>query len=814
MLDKFANKKFLTLFICAVSAPLSTHIAIAQNDVEPEVILEELIVTARKREESLQETPIAISAFNANDIETRNIRDISAIAGLTPNLVFDTAPPVSGNPSGASVFLRGVGQLDFTVNVDPGVGIYVDGVYVSRSVGSVIDLLDVQSVEVLRGPQGTLYGRNTIGGAIQLFSKAPTDEFSGRAKATVGSDNRADILAALSIPITDTFKSKFSVLSQNQDGYVTDGRGVELGDTDSLTGRAQFAWNPSDQFNASLNFDVTSSDENGAPNVPVELFAFDGAFGFVSGVAPTGADDFGTRFNFFAPNCPYDNNNPASVEGNLNCFGNQYNTNNIRLTNSDFPLTKSENDIFGGALTLEYDFDWGQLKSITGYRELDSEFGRDSDHSPLPIFATANIQEQDQFSQEIQLTGSTDNSNWVVGAFYYEETAFEYTQIFLPAFGGPVLLQGIFYNDVENESAAIYGEYTYEFAEKWSATLGARYTDESKFYASDQGFSLLNGNIGGSAVYAGIDPNNPSTNPEQLASFDILDRNTVTTGTPDQSAYVVTLIDEPGQTADISDTNVRATLTYKSGDSSLLYGTYSDGFKSGGFNPRYLAPTSDLRAIEFQPETVKLVELGYKYFGDRFKANLALFQSDYQDIQISADSPTSQGATVTQNAAAATITGLEAEVAYALSSNWLFEGGFGYLDAQYDALGDGVSSSVSLNSRFARIPEFSANIGSSYVNQLDNGAQLTTRIDLSYKGDTEGTVQNDSQAFEDSYALLNASIQYATPNDKWLLTIGGTNLTDEEYTHSVNVNQRLGYAEAVYARGRELYVSAEYRIGE
>jgi len=814
MLDKFANKKFLAWFICAISAPLPTHTAIAQNDVEAEVILEELIVTARKREESLQETPIAISAFNANDIEARNIRDISAISRLTPNLVFDTAPPVSGNSSGASVFLRGVGQLDFTVNVDPGVGIYVDGVYVSRSIGSVLDLLDVERVEVLRGPQGTLYGRNTIGGAIQLFSKAPTDDFSGRAKATFGSDNRADVMAAVNLPITKTIRSKFSVLSQNQDGYVTDGRGVDLGDTDSLTGRAQFAWNPSERFSANFDFDFSSTDENGAPNVPVELFAFDGAFGLVNGTTPTGADDFSTRFNFFAPNCPYDNNNQASVENNLNCFGNQYNTNDIRLTNSDFPLTKSENDVFGGALTLEYEFDWGQLKSITGYRELDSEFGRDSDHSPLPIFATANIQEQDQFSQEIQLTGSNDNSNWVIGAFYYEETAFEYTQIFLPAFGGPVLLQGIFYNDVENESSAVYGEYTFDFSDNWSATLGARYTDETKFYASDQGFSLLNGNVGGSAVYVGIDPNDPSTNPERLASFDILDRNTVTTGTPDQSGYVVRLIDEPGQTADISDTNIRATLTYKPADSSLLYGTYSDGFKSGGFNPRYLAPTSDLRAIEFQPETVELLKLGYTSFGSRFKANIALFQSDYQDIQISADSPTSQGATVTQNAAAATITGLEAELAYILDSNWIIDGGFGYLDAEYDELGSGVSSSVTLNSRFARIPEFSANLGSSYIAQLNNGAQLTTRLDLSYKDDTEGTVQNDSQAFEDSYALLNASIRYATPNDKWLLTIGGTNLTDEEYTHSVNVNQRLGYAEAVYARGREFYVSAEYRIGE
>ena len=228
---------------------------------------------------------------------------------------------------------------------------------------------------------------------------------------------------------------------------------------------------------------------------------------------------------------------------------------------------------------------------------------------------------------------------------------------------------------------------------------------------------------------------------------------------------------------------------------------------------KYLAPTSDQRAISFDPESVEAFELGYKYSGEKFRANLALFHSDYTDIQISADSPSSQGATVTQNAAAATISGFEVEFTYVPNGNWLIEGGLGYVDAEYDELGSGVSSGITTNSRFPRIPEFTGNIGASYIQDLVSGSSLTYRFDASYRGDSQGTVQNDFQAFQDSYSIVNAGATYNSVNDNWRLSAGVSNLTDEEYTLSVNVNQRLGYAEAAYARGREFYISAEYLFG-
>lgn len=804
------DNKTKGIFAGVIAAFVGTSAVAQDQSASSGFSLEEVIVTARKIEERLQDTPVAVSAFTAEGIEQRGYTDISDLANATPNLVFDTAPPISGNSAGAAVFLRGVGQLDFTVNVDPGVGVYVDGVYMSRSIGSVVDLIDIDRVEILRGPQGTLFGRNTIGGAIQIVSKAPGDELAGSIKTTIGDDDRLDLNASIDIPFSDSFRSRFSLLSSNRDGYVTDGRGVDLGDDSSVGLRARFDWDVSEDLNFSLIADYTEDDENGAPNVPIELFAFDGDFGLAGGGAsPTGADDFGTRFNFFAPNCPFDE---VSVQTDPQCFGPQQASGSTTRTDSDFPLTKSDNEIGGISLTANYDLGWGAFKSVTAYRSIESEFGRDSDHSPFPIFATANLQDQDQFSQEFQLSGVSEFGRWVLGAYYFEEEAFEFTQIFLPAFGGPVLLNGLFYNDVDNDSTALYGEYTFNLSDAWALTVGGRYTDDSKSYASDQGFILINQNVDGTAVFAGFDPTDPSTNPEQLATFEVFDRAAATSGDPAAGGFVVTLIDDPGQTADFTETTWRSTLSYKPNEETLVYGTFSNGYKSGGFNPRYLAPTSDLLAISFDPEFVDNFELGYKYFGSSFRANFAAFRTDYDDIQISADSPTSSGATVTQNAAAATITGLEGEFTYIPNDLWLIEGGFGWLDAEYDELGAGVQSNVTLDSEFARIPEFTANLGISRLSQLNNGGELSYRLDGSYRGDSEGTVQNDPQAFEDSYTIWNASISYETPRQDWRFSGGITNIGDEEYFHSANVNQRLGYSEAVFARGREFFLSAQWRF--
>ena len=194
-------------------------------------VLEEIVVTAQKREEGLQDTPIAVTAFTATALENKGIDDISEIAAFTPNLVFDTTSPVSGLSSGAVIFIRGIGNTDFSLTTDPGVGTYVDGVYMSRSAGGVLDVLDVERVEVLRGPQGTLFGRNTIGGAINVTSRKPAEELEFKLQGTLANYDRIDVRGSVDVPITPTFRTSLAFSRKQRDGYVDrvlvgDDRGV------------------------------------------------------------------------------------------------------------------------------------------------------------------------------------------------------------------------------------------------------------------------------------------------------------------------------------------------------------------------------------------------------------------------------------------------------------------------------------------------------------------------------------------------------------------------------------------------------------
>ena len=182
--------------------------------------IEEIIVTAQKREESLQDTPVAVTAFTETAIEARGLDDISKIANFTPNLVFDTTSPISGLSSGAIAFVRGIGNSDFSLTTDPGVGIYVDGVYMSRSAGGVLDVLDIERIEVLRGPQGTLFGRNTIGGAINITARKPGNELGGQVAVTAGNFERRDVRASVDVPISDQLRATIAVSEKNRDGFV------------------------------------------------------------------------------------------------------------------------------------------------------------------------------------------------------------------------------------------------------------------------------------------------------------------------------------------------------------------------------------------------------------------------------------------------------------------------------------------------------------------------------------------------------------------------------------------------------------------
>ena len=248
------------------------------------VAIEEVVVTARRREESLQTVPIAVTAFQGERLKRMDINDISAFSDLAPNVTLKPTASLSGASNAAAFFIRGIGQTDFAVTTDPGVGTYLDGVYIARSIGGVLDTLDVESVEVLRGPQGTLFGRNTIGGAINIRSRRPGDDFSGDIRATTGTRDRRDLAAAIDVPLSDRLKTRFSLLTQNQQGYVKRLVGLDnggrlvpsgskanasalsdrQGNRNNATFRLAVEYQPTDALNFYLTVDETTVDEQSA----------------------------------------------------------------------------------------------------------------------------------------------------------------------------------------------------------------------------------------------------------------------------------------------------------------------------------------------------------------------------------------------------------------------------------------------------------------------------------------------------------------------------------------------------------------------
>ncbi|MGH8185098.1 MAG: TonB-dependent receptor, partial [Steroidobacteraceae bacterium] len=361
--------------------------------------LEEIIVTARRREESLQSTPVAVTALSGEALETRGAATVDAVSQFVPNVQFDGAAALSGGAYNATVFIRGIGQNDFAIFSDPGAAMYLDGVYLGRSIGGIMDAIDLERVEVLRGPQGTLFGRNTIGGAVNIVSRQPTDELEGEVSLTGGRFNRFDGKAVVNIPLNETLSTRFTVASINRDGYqkrLTDG--ADPGDKDARIGRVQALWNASENVDLTLSLDATRVRQNSAPLTLVD-------------VAPVGVPFMNLYNGLVALGLGIPAPNGAST---VNA---SWITSDIDQTWAGGPSV-NDLDTRGASLTVDWDLGAAAIKSITAYRELEALFARDGDNTPFTFRETVNDDDQDQFSQELQLAGTSfdDRLTWLVGA--------------------------------------------------------------------------------------------------------------------------------------------------------------------------------------------------------------------------------------------------------------------------------------------------------------------------------------------------------------------------------------------------------------
>jgi len=743
--------------------------------------LEEVVVTARRVAESQQETPISVSALSGDDIELRNIQSVAEVTNFVPNVQFDSVASESGGGSSSQISIRGIGQTDYTITVEPGVGLYLDGVYIGKSVGSLQDAVDLKSIEVLRGPQGTLFGRNTIGGAILLNSKKPTDEKELSVEVSAGEFSRADVKVIGNLPVSDSFKLRGTIAELNRDGHVNR---VSTGDTqgnkNALSGRVVADWDISDTFKASFALDASRVREETPGGITLELN--EGAFfaSLVNGIANPACAPGGDPARF---------NNPI-------CANSQFNREIESLETTNTGPNQSDSDIFGFSATLDWDLTNAQLKSITAYRDVQVDVLQQL----TPVTTYQNVIGQDisleLFSQELQLSGTAPNDrlNYIVGGYLGLE---EGNQVFT------VNLEPVQFTSggvIDNTSLALFGELGYELTDKLSLTVGARVSDEDKDYTPRQRIDNV------PAVFQGFFDT-------VLAPIGFI----VQEGLP--------LFPEVNVNRSDTEFTPSITLGYKVNDTTYGYAKYSQGFKAGGFTLRGFPPVipgvttteTDPNVLipGFGPETAEVLEVGLKteFFNNRVRLNMALFQTDYEDLQLTANAGVSAFVPVLINAGDADITGFEAE-AIILPSDWLrLDFSLGILDSEYTRISEEAQGSgITLQNVLPNAPDTTATFGATIDFYNSDAGRLFLRTDVSYKDSQFKEVNNNPALFQDSYSIINAALTYQAADEKWQATLGATNLGDEVYIISGVANAGLGYVQGTASRPREWYVSLKYNF--
>ena len=702
------------------TAPIAT----AQDETADTNVQDTIVVTARRRDEALIDAPLSVTAITGDVLETTGAVDITSIQKFTPNATIEVA---RGSNSTLIAFIRGVGQQDPLWGFEPGVGVYVDDVFVARPQGAVLDIFDVEQIEVLRGPQGTLYGRNTIGGAIKYVTKDLNLEApEASVRVNYGSYNQLDFIAKGSAPLSDTFAVGGAIARYQRDGFGSNlYTGADHYNKDVLAGRLSVLWNPSDNVTFKLAADQTQDDSN-AKHGHRLLPSADGTLAVTD-------DIFDTRAGLGDAN---------SVE------------------------TK------GYSATIEWGLTDGiTLKSITAYRESDTVTPIDFDALPQADFDVPATYQDDQFSQEIQAIFETGPWSGVAGVYYLDGTASGDFDVILQALGVTIYQAG----EQDKENLSVFADVSYEITDQWNLSVGGRYTQDDT--TADVSRELWLGLGSG--------------------SFDA--SNTT-------SIFLATQTGYEGLTRTDDQFTPRISLSYEPSDELTIYGSFSQGFKAGGFDPRARADLDPLGLSQegFGPETVDSYELGVKglFFNGNLSLNSAIFLADYKDQQITvqqgADSD-NDGVNDTFvssvfNAGESTYQGLEIDGILTVTDSFSLNGNLGYIDAQIDEI---LSAGENIASGFVtqNTPELTGRIGFNNDYQLDNGSSILFTGSASYRDEynlfnvpnggfaagTNVVFPNGGPALDpEATTILDLSLIWTSPNSRYRVGLYGRNLTDEE----------------------------------
>jgi iron complex outermembrane receptor protein len=752
---------------------------------------EEIVITAQFRSQRLQDTPLSVTAVNAQTMEARSQTNLQQVADYAPNVNIKPQGASFGPSVAASI--RGVGQNDFNPAFEPGVAIYIDDVYYPQLTGAIMDLLDLDRVEILRGPQGTLTGRNSEGGAIKLFTKKPTGSNTGYVEGTYGSRNRLGMRGSADFKISDTVFARIAGVFKRQDGYVkqldfgcvnppggsatfVDSNGVtqpvnpaggvaavrpagkckvdDLGEIGYQAVRGSLRFVPTDRLEINLSADYTHDEHTVAGEVLTATQTINNPNTNAGAVVGPG----GVVVN---NGIPYDNRYICGRFCNYMVTGNPAGMFRFIPNVLSFPLVqtrgtnKSKYDGWGGSAHVHYDIaDNLALESITGYRHWRTRFDSDDDLSPSAIGFGQNDLKHWDFSQELRLLGKVgSNIHYTLGGFYFKQKSVYWT--YQDIRYAPIPLQFIGNDPIKASAKAGFANVDWTPIPALTLTGGLRYTWEDKSYT----FVRLNPD---GTVNAFLGSLNGVVGKYKGHKWDW-----------------------------------RGAAQYRLSNALMVYGSVSTGFKGGGINPRPFFPD---QVIPFDPETLTAYEAGFKsdFFDRHVRLNVSAFINKYKDIQLpvlACGTPARPPCAARLNAGDATLKGVELETTIRPVSNFLIDGSLSYLTSKYDKLNPAAEYPTNPagvakdDPPFFTSPKWKGTIGAQYEVGLGSAGSITPRVDLAYQAKQfSGAVVTGgtrTRLFIPAYTIGNARLTYRSPGDDWEAALEVTNFTNKYYYLSI-----------------------------
>ena len=820
-MNKFMSAMLAWAGVAGVT--LAAPPAIAQEaQEEGTMMLEEIVVTAQFREQNLQDTPLAITAVNASMMEARSQTSIHEVAAQAPNVTL--TPQGQQNGSGMIAFIRGVGQTDFNYALEPGVAIYVDDVYMPSLTGSLMDLMDLDRVEVLRGPQGTLSGRNAIGGAIKMFSAKPQGDGSGYLQVTYGSFDRIETRGMFDFAINDNLFARVSAVSKSADGHVKRldyglthpdsgvpvvGHNADpvlgtLGGKNYVGGRIALRWTPSEKLEINIAGDYTrerseaiesvliygnhpGTNADGQPWLPSTI---DG------GVIPLDCR--------FVPSGVNSCDTLTGYDGRYVSYGTFLDQTPATSQSPYKPVAfdpHTDMDNYGIVANIVYDIsDNLQLTSITAWREFVSDWAQDVDNTPLANQQLRQRMDNSQWSQELRLNAALmdDALELTVGGFYFDRDGTLNARVDLN-YAGIDFIHGPDPTPASNK--AVFGNFIYHVTEDFNVTGGIRYSEDEKEYTFYRRNPDLTVPSAPCAYFLGA----PVAGPTGIGN--------------DPNCLLLGLNGETPDPFNGSSTDWRIALDYRLNDDFMVYGQVATGYRAGGFNPRPFFGSSQGECVEgviapcnqikqFDPETLTAYEIGFKadLFDQTVRLNGAAFYNDYQDIILTLARCPVSPCLQPNNVGTAEVKGVEFEVTIRPTDALSIDASFSYLDFQYTELNATTDElgGLTLDMITPYTPETAFSFGVQYDIEDVFGGSLSARFDGTYQSKIYTEAINiDSTAMAsrspdlseidtlystnkiDGYFLGNLRFTWRDAEEDWQVALEVRNVFDEYYFTSL-----------------------------